>query len=117
MTVAMQSIDGMFSTIYGYDVTDARDPWKAFDPTAPSWVNDLGQVSFAQGYLINISQTTTISTRSWCCDYTAARNGRKSSSPPSVSQRHRRICCAGCPRLFTMVRSHLPVVFQSAARI
>jgi hypothetical protein len=53
---ALLSISGSYSTVYGYDASDANDPWKVYDVTAPGWVNDLETLAFGQAYWINLSE-------------------------------------------------------------
>jgi len=58
---ALQSINGKYTTLYAYHASDEEDPWKLYDADAPSWVNDLNELRFAEGYLINVSATAPIS--------------------------------------------------------
>jgi uncharacterized repeat protein (TIGR01451 family) len=61
VTDVLQSVDGYFSTVYGYDVTDPIDPWKVYDVTGvPGWVNDLHALQFGQGYWISVTQAITL---------------------------------------------------------
>src|SRR5690606_25769150 len=62
VTEALKFIEGKYTTIYGYHASDEEEPWKIYDADAPSWVNDLSELRFAEGYLVNISTTTSIST-------------------------------------------------------
>jgi hypothetical protein len=60
VTEALQSIDGAYTTIYGYDTHDSVDPWKVYDVSAPTWVNDLHELRFGQGYWIQATETITL---------------------------------------------------------
>ncbi len=52
---ALQSINGHYATVYGYEATDTTVPWKVYDVSVPNWVNDLDQLRYEQGYWINVS--------------------------------------------------------------
>ena len=51
---AVASLEGCLAAIYGYDPTDAADPWKQYDPAAPSYANDLLEVRPGQGYWLRV---------------------------------------------------------------
>jgi hypothetical protein len=57
---ALLSISGYYTTVYGYEATDATDPWKVYDVTVPEWVNDLHMLEFGRGYWINVSEAITL---------------------------------------------------------
>ena len=57
---ALQSISGYYTTVYGYQASDTTDPWKVYDVTAPTWVNDLHELAYGHGYWINVSQPITL---------------------------------------------------------
>jgi hypothetical protein len=57
---ALEPIEGYFSVVYGYVVTDTLDPWKVFGPSAPDWVNDLAQFKFGHGYWIHMTESITL---------------------------------------------------------
>ena len=48
VTTALAGIAGNYSVVYTYDSSDTSDPWKLYDPSAPSYVSDLS--SFAPGH-------------------------------------------------------------------
>ena len=56
ITEALASIDGSYTTVYGYDAFDSADPWKMYDATVPPnyhvLVNDLSEMEFGAGYWI-----------------------------------------------------------------
>lgn len=52
---ALASISGSYDKIYAYDQSDTTDPWKTFDPTAPSMVNDLTALGPGRGYWLNVT--------------------------------------------------------------
>jgi hypothetical protein len=60
VSVALLSISGHYTTVYGYDASDAADPWKVYDVTVPPWVNELEVLEYGQGYWINASQPITL---------------------------------------------------------
>lgn len=49
---ALFSIDGKYSLVFGYDPTDAADPWEIYDVAAPEWANDLQFMQPGQGYWV-----------------------------------------------------------------
>ncbi len=56
----LRSIEGKYSTVYGYFRCDANDPVKVYGPQAADWVNDLEALDFGHGYWINVTATQTI---------------------------------------------------------
>jgi hypothetical protein len=83
ITEALQSIQGYFATVYGYDATDEADPWKVYDVTGiPDWVNDLHNLEFSEGYWISVTQAITLNLKG-TSDLALARAGGL-SSPPST---------------------------------
>ncbi|MEM7124840.1 MAG: VCBS repeat-containing protein [Chloroflexota bacterium] len=68
VTVALSSIAPNYSLVYGYDTNDPESPWKVAASITqasayPSWVNDLDELTFGQGYLIYITAPTTLKLR------------------------------------------------------
>jgi hypothetical protein len=59
VTHALASIDGTYSTVYGYDSSDEDQPWRVYDVSAPDYVNDLEELAFGQGYWISVTQPVT----------------------------------------------------------
>ncbi|HUW09769.1 MAG TPA: hypothetical protein VM537_08565, partial [Anaerolineae bacterium] len=57
---ALVSVSGVYSTVYGFDATDATDPWKVYDVSAPGYVNDLNKLEFGHGYWISVTQAISI---------------------------------------------------------
>ncbi|MGB0384928.1 MAG: FG-GAP repeat domain-containing protein [Ardenticatenaceae bacterium] len=57
---ALQSINGYYSTLYGYDGSTPDDPWRVYDSSAESWVNTLHQLEYGQGYWIYLTQPITL---------------------------------------------------------
>jgi hypothetical protein len=57
---ALASIDGKYTTVYGYDTQDPENPWKIYSNTAPAWVSDLERLEYGQGYWINTTQPITL---------------------------------------------------------
>jgi hypothetical protein len=58
---ALGSIAGKYTTVYGYDDTDAADPWKMYDIGAPGWANDLAGLEYGQGYWIRTTEPVSVS--------------------------------------------------------
>ncbi|MBV7330995.1 hypothetical protein KFU94_22695 [Chloroflexi bacterium TSY] len=57
---ALASIEGKYSRVFGYDPTDATDPWEFFDVSVPVWVNDLLIMHPGRGYWILATENTTL---------------------------------------------------------
>jgi hypothetical protein len=53
------SIAGQYSAVFAYNACDSSDPWKRFDPNAPSFVNDLTTIGIGQGLWIQATADTT----------------------------------------------------------
>jgi hypothetical protein len=54
----LQSIQGGYQSVHGYDLNDSNDPWKSYNPGLPSWVEqDLTNITADKGYWININGT------------------------------------------------------------
>jgi hypothetical protein len=48
-----------FTMVYAYHASDTTDPWKLFDKSAPSWVNDLTDMAPGWGYWVYVTSTST----------------------------------------------------------
>ena len=59
ITEALQSIEGSYTMVYGYVVTDTVDPWRVYGVGAPPYVNRLDELQFAQVYWISMTEATT----------------------------------------------------------
>ena len=59
VTQALASMDGYYTTVYGYETTDVADPWEVYAFGVPNWVNDLTELRPGQGYWIRASQAVT----------------------------------------------------------
>jgi subtilisin-like proprotein convertase family protein len=55
----LASIAGAYSVVYGYEATDARDPWKIYAPR-PDIQNDLAALDFGRGYWLHVTATKAI---------------------------------------------------------
>lgn len=53
---ALSSISGKYEKIIYYQSTDLQDPWKVYDPSAPSYVNDLSELIPGGGYWIKVKE-------------------------------------------------------------
>jgi hypothetical protein len=54
--LALEEIADALELVWYYDATDAADPWKRYNPTAPAWSNDLLTMSPGRGYWIATSE-------------------------------------------------------------
>lgn len=52
---ALSSIAGRYTLVYEYLPSDTYDPWKKYDPAAPSWSNDLITMYSGRNYWIRAS--------------------------------------------------------------
>ncbi|MCB1055581.1 MAG: hypothetical protein KDD11_08730 [Acidobacteria bacterium] len=57
---ALASIEGKYQRVFGFDVTDAEDPWEVYDVAVPSWANDLEVMQPGRGYWILATEDTTL---------------------------------------------------------
>ncbi len=46
--------------VYGYDPSDAEDPWAIHDVTVPDWANDLQTFEVGKGYWILVTEDVTL---------------------------------------------------------
>jgi len=53
---ALQSIDGKYVRIFGYDASDADDPWEIWDVAVPDWANDLRELRPGFGYWLLVTE-------------------------------------------------------------
>jgi hypothetical protein len=53
-----------FSMMYAYHANDTADPWKLYDSDAPSWSNDLAELTPGWGYWVKVSVD-----HAWNVDY------------------------------------------------
>jgi hypothetical protein len=57
----LSNISGNYNSIHAYETSDAEDPWKAYNPDLPSWVEqDLTTIDEKKGYWINMKDTGII---------------------------------------------------------
>jgi hypothetical protein len=70
MPTALMPLTGAYSHIYGYDASDADDPWKAYVPGAPEWVNtgedgtlELPELVTGQNYWVNVTSALVAPTK------------------------------------------------------
>lgn len=59
VTEALSSISGKYEKILYYQASDLQDPWKVYDPAAPSYVNDLKELEPGGGYWIKVKENCT----------------------------------------------------------
>ncbi|MFH1926994.1 MAG: C1 family peptidase [Chloroflexota bacterium] len=53
---ALLGIGEKLTMVRWYNPFDAKDPWKHYDPSAPSWANDLVEMQSGRGYWIQVSE-------------------------------------------------------------
>jgi len=75
----LASIDGVYSTVYGYDAFEADQfqRWEIYDTASPAWVNDLVELIPGRGYWINANANATLKLR----DISAAAVTAAASTP------------------------------------
>jgi hypothetical protein len=54
VTTALSSIAGNYDAVYAYDTADSSDPWKVYDPSAPSYANDLDKMRPGKAYWVYV---------------------------------------------------------------
>lgn len=54
--VALQSIQGKYLRVFGFDATDPADPWEVYDVAVPSWANDLKLLQPGRAYWILMTE-------------------------------------------------------------
>ena len=57
---ALSSISGKYERVYSYRADDITDPWKIYDISVPSYVNDLTTMEPGLGYWIYINENCTL---------------------------------------------------------
>ncbi|MEO8198411.1 MAG: hypothetical protein ABI689_16990, partial [Thermoanaerobaculia bacterium] len=60
VTAALASIAGKYIRLFGFDPTDAQDPWEVYDVAVPVWANDMTELRPGRGYWIYITEATTL---------------------------------------------------------
>jgi hypothetical protein len=55
----LTSITGHYDLVYAYDASDQNDPWKRFDPSAPSFSNDLLAIDEAKGLWLHTTSSVS----------------------------------------------------------
>lgn len=61
VSVMLSDISGLYNSIHTYDAFDSSDPWKAYNPSLPSWVvQDLTTIDETRGYWINMKLSTDL---------------------------------------------------------
>ena len=57
---ALQSIDGKYLRVFGFDLADVEDPWEIWDAAAPEWANDLTHLRPGFGYWVLVTEDVTL---------------------------------------------------------
>jgi hypothetical protein len=61
VTQALLSIDGYYTTVYGWDAEAlSGNEWLVYNTSVPRWVNDLEVLEFGHGYWIQVTDTITL---------------------------------------------------------
>jgi hypothetical protein len=55
VSTALAGIAGQVTVVYAYDAQDVANPWKVYDPMAPSYANTLSQFVPGRAYWIRVS--------------------------------------------------------------
>lgn len=84
VAVALRSVDGAYSMVYSYEPEDAADPWKAFAPNAPAWVNDLQSLRYGRGYWIYATASRPIFFPRPPAQQATAQTATNSPTPPAT---------------------------------
>jgi len=61
VTDVLSSIEGQYDLVYAYDASDAADPWKKYNTAAPSFLNDLTDITETIGLWIRVTEPVTLS--------------------------------------------------------
>ncbi|MEM7032798.1 MAG: FG-GAP-like repeat-containing protein [Chloroflexota bacterium] len=86
---AFASIDDHYELVYGYEATDAANPWRIYCHTCQNKVNwlpkfnDLTHVEFGNGYWIQTTASITLYLKG-ATNNTAARASQNLQSPPAT---------------------------------
>ena len=57
---ALQSIEGKYLRVFGYDAADPGDPWEVYSVDVPDWANDLALMHPGRGYWVLVTEATTL---------------------------------------------------------
>lgn len=57
---ALQTIEGKYLRVFGYDPTDIVDPWEVYSVGAPEWANDLTFMIPGRGYWVLVTEAVTL---------------------------------------------------------
>ena len=59
-TQVLYTLASYYDLVYGYDASDAADPWKKYNTAAPSFLNDLTEINERMGLWIRAGEATTL---------------------------------------------------------
>ncbi|MCP3994429.1 MAG: hypothetical protein GY722_05105 [bacterium] len=57
---ALQSIEGKYVRVFGYEPTDVGDPWEIYDVAVPDWANDLELMLPGRGYWVLVTEDSIL---------------------------------------------------------
>ncbi len=60
VATALATIAGRYLRVFGFDPSDAADPWEVYDVGVPAWANDLQEMRPGRGYWIYATEATTL---------------------------------------------------------
>ncbi|MEO8197860.1 MAG: hypothetical protein ABI689_14180, partial [Thermoanaerobaculia bacterium] len=60
VAAALAPIAGKYIRVFGFDPTDAQDPWEVYDVAVPVWANDMTELRPGRGYWIYVTEATTL---------------------------------------------------------
>lgn len=85
VTTALLSISGHYTSVYGYDPTDAEDPWKMYDVNIPAHlqeqVNDLKNFVFGRSYWISLDRDVILQLKGKQAQERSTDNGSPFAPP------------------------------------
>lgn len=60
VTNALQSIEGKYVRVFGFDAADPEDPWEVYSVGVPEWGNDLDLMHPGRGYWVLATDNATL---------------------------------------------------------
>ena len=60
VAAALASIEGKYTRVFGFDLSDFDDPWEVYSVGVPSWANDLDSMRSGRGYWVLATENTVL---------------------------------------------------------
>ncbi len=60
LTEVLRPIEGDYSLVYAYDAFNDSDPWKSYDPSRPSFLNNLTYVDAKMGFWVLVATPSSL---------------------------------------------------------